>query len=170
MQSIVFGAYTDEIDKTKIYSRFDIDECFETVLNRFIVQAKSNVPLTIYGKGEHKRGFLSLNDSIQALMIAITNLPKKGETRVWNQLSEWHSMNDIAKMVQRVGTSKGYDVKTTKIKSPRTEKTEDHFYQYKTEILKSLGYKPTRTISEEISYCFNIVKKMSFEQPKITWK
>jgi nucleoside-diphosphate-sugar epimerase len=170
MQSVVFGAYTDEIDKSKIYSRFDTDESHGTVLNRFICQAKSNLPLTIYGKGEHKRGFLSLNDSIQALMIAIKSVPKKGRTQVWNQLSEWHSMNEIANMVQQVGAKLGYDVKTTKIKTPRNESTEDHYYNYKTDILKNFGYKPTRTIKEEIEYCFNIVNKGDFVNPKIMWK
>jgi len=170
MQSVVFGAYTDEIDNTKIYSRFDVDEAFGTVINRFICQAKSKVPLTIYGKGEHKRGFLSLNDSIQALMIAINNRPTKGKTRVWNQLSEWHSINSIASMVQQIGLKLGYDVKTTKIKTPRNEITDDHYYNYKTDILKSLGYKPTRTIKEEIEYCFKIVEERSFVNPKITWK
>jgi len=58
MQSIVFGSYTDDIDKSKIYSRFDVDESFGTVLNRFICQAKSKTPLTIYGKGEHKKIWL----------------------------------------------------------------------------------------------------------------
>ena len=170
MQSIVFGAYTDDIDKTKEYSRFDVDESFGTVLNRFICQAKSNTPLTIYGKGNHKRGFLSLNDSIQALMIAINNKPKQSRTQVWNQLSEWHSMNDVAKMVKDVGYKLGYDVKTTKIKTPRNEITNDHYYNYKTDILKNYGYKPTRTIQDEIKYCFNLVNPIKFINPEIKWK
>jgi len=170
MQSIVFGAYTKEINQSKIYSRFDTDEAYGTVLNRFICQAISDIPLTIYGKGNHKRGFLSLNDCIQALMIAINNKPEKNRTRVWNQLSEWHSMNDIAKMVQSVGKLSGYDVKIQHIKTPRNEITDDHYYNYKTNILKSLGYKPTRTIKEEIKYCFDLVKPQKFKKPKINWK
>jgi len=170
MQAVVFGSYTDEIHESKIYSRFDTDECFGTALNRFICQAKSDVPLTIYGKGDHKRGFLSLNDSVQALEIAINNRPKQGKVTVWNQLSEWHSINNIAKMVQKVGAKKGYDVKTTKIKTPRKEITDDHHYLYKTDILKSLGYNPTRSIQQEIDYCFNIVEERDFVNPKITWK
>lgn len=170
MQSIVFGAYTDEIEKSKIYSRFDTDEAFGTVLNRFICQARSNVPLTIYGKGDHKRAFLSLNDSIQALMIAVKNKPKAGRTQVWNQLSEWHSMNDIAKMVQDVGRIEGLDVKTIKVKNPRNESTDPHYYNYKTDILKSLGYLPTRTIKQEIAYCLKLIDKMSFEPSTIMWK
>jgi dTDP-D-glucose 4,6-dehydratase len=38
-----------------------------------MTQAIYSDELTVYGKGDHKRGFISLNDSIQALMIAIEN-------------------------------------------------------------------------------------------------
>jgi UDP-sulfoquinovose synthase len=83
MQSVVFGIYTDEIDQTKQSpSRFDSDEAFGTVINRFILQTVLDQPLTVYGYGEHQRGFLSLNDSVQALMIAVENEPEIGETRV----------------------------------------------------------------------------------------
>ena len=99
MQGVVFGAYTPEIDKYDIFSRFDFDEAGGTVLNRFIVQAILDIPLTIYGDGEHKRSFLSLNDCIQALMIAVDNPPEQSIVQTWNQLSEWHSMNDIAQMI-----------------------------------------------------------------------
>jgi len=71
----------------------------------------------------------------------------------------------------RVNTKKfGYNVKTTKIKTPRNEITEDHYYNYKTDILKNYGYKPTRTIQEEIEYCFKLVKPTDFTNPKINWK
>ncbi|MFW6312240.1 MAG: NAD-dependent epimerase/dehydratase family protein [Nanoarchaeota archaeon] len=82
MQGVVFGLYTPECDREKIFTRFDSDEAFGTVLNRFIIQALLGKDLTIYGEGKHQRGFISLNDSIQALEIAIENEPKKGEARV----------------------------------------------------------------------------------------
>lgn len=154
-QSIVFGSYTDEIDKTEVYSRLDVDEAGGTVLNRFIVQALIGQPLTIYGEGNHQRGFISLNDSIQALSLAIKNPADKGKVQVWNQLSEWHSINDLAKMVQEVipGTEIEY------IHSPRPEYTGYHYYNYVTEKLKNLGYKPTRSIKKEIEYVANLLKQ-----------
>jgi len=144
----------DEIDKTKIYSRLDSDEAGGTVVNRFVVQAVLGIPLTVYGQGEHQRGFISLNDSIQALEIAINNPAKSGKVQVWNQLSEWHSMNDIAQMVVDVVG----DVKVEHIDTPRNEHTGEHYYKYTVDILKKLGYKPTRTIKEEIEYVYNILK------------
>ena len=152
MQGVVFGCYTDEIDESKIFSRFDFDEAGGTVINRFCIQAILGIPLTIYGHGDHKRSFLSLNDSIQALMIALHNTPDPGEVQTWNQLSEWHSMNNVAEMVVKAGKEIGLDVKTQHIETPRLEKTTDHYYNFITKNLTSKGYVPTRTISEEIKY------------------
>jgi len=175
-QSVVFGAYTDEIDETKVFSRFDSDEAGGTVVNRFIVQAVLGVPLTVYGEGKHQRGFLSLNDSIQALEIAINHEAVNGRVQVWNQLSEWHSMNDIALMVSDVIGG----VKIDHIKSPRSEYTGEHYYKYTVNILKNLDYKPTRSIKNEIEYVYNILKPLyergmleclrNVVNPKITWK
>lgn len=156
MQSVVFGNYTEESAKTGILSPLHSDEAFGTVINRFIVQAKLGVPLTVYGEGKHRRGFLALNDSVQALEIAVNNPPEPGRTRVWNQLSEWHSMNDLAEMVKETVESidEGKTVEISHIPTPRNEHTGEHYYNYKTDILKSLGYVPTRTIKEEIAYTY----------------
>ncbi len=157
MQSIVFGAYTDEIEETKLRTRFDSDEMGGTVINRFIVQAILGEPLTIYGKGEHQRGFISLNDSIQALEIAVNNPPNPGRPQVWNQLSFWQSINSLAEKIQEIGKEFDLDVQKQHIETPRNESTEDHYYKYICEILPSLGYKPTRTLEDEIRYVFNLL-------------
>jgi UDP-sulfoquinovose synthase len=173
-QSVVFGAYTDEIDQTKIYSRLDSDEAAGTVINRFVVQAVLGVPLTVYGEGKHQRGFLSLNDSVQAMMLAVENPAEVGKTQVWNQLSEWHSMNALAGMTKQVCS----DVKIAHIPTPRNEHTGDHYYKYITQKLAKLGYKPTRTIEQEIKYVYDLLNlhKTDLEDlksvvmPKITWR
>ena len=157
MQGVVFGGYTDEIDKTKIFSRFDSDEAGGTVINRFIVQSVLGEPLTVYGQGEHKRSFLSLNDCIQALMIAFINPAKKGEVQTWNQLSEWHSMNKLAYMVKKVGEENGLSVKVENILTPRMERTTEHYYNFITNNLTDKGYVPTRTIEQEINYMIKLL-------------
>ena len=176
-QSVVFGAYTDDIDKSKIYSRLDSDEAGGTVINRFIVQTLLGIPLTIYGEGKHQRGFISLNDSVQALMIAVKNEPESGHVQVWNQLSEWHSMNEIAGMVIEVAESRGMEISAQHIPSPRTEYTGNHYYNYSTEKLASFGYKPTRTILQEVDYVFNVLAETNEYNdlkdvviPKIKWR
>ena len=173
-QSVVFGSYTDEIDQTKVYSRLDTDEAGGTVVNRFIVQALLDIPLTIYGEGSHQRGFISLNDSIQAMMLAVENEAEPGKVQVWNQLSEWYSMTDIANMVVN---SAGKVVNVTHIPTPRNEYTGDHYYHYVTKKLKALGYAPTRTIEQEIQYTMGVLdNEVSRLQPlrdvvipKIKW-
>lgn len=161
MQGIVVGTYFDELEKTKINSPFWVDEAFGTVLNRFIAEARFDCPLTVYGKGEHKRPFLMLNDSLQAIEIAIKNRPEeKGKVRVWNQLSEWASINEMAEWVKEIVKKvDDKEVKINHIDTPRKEQTSAHFYKYKTDILKSLGYSPTRNIKDELEFTYNMLKK-----------
>lgn len=166
MQGIVFGAYTDLIDKTRIHSRFDFDEAGGTVINRFCVQAVLGIPLTVYGEGRHQRSFLSLNDCIQALIIALKNEPQKGKVQTWNQLSEWHSMNNVADMVVNSIHDIGMDVGIQHIDTPRMEYTGDHYYNFVTKNLTSKGYIPTRTINEEIQYVINNLVKNKKEIDK----
>lgn len=164
MQAVVFGAYTNEIEKSKMYTRLDTDAAFGTVCNKFMVQAILGMDLTVYGWGEHKRGFIALNDSIQALMIAINNdsnkdFPSDYSPRVWNQLSFWTSMNDLAYTVKRIAMKEfNINVGVEHIENPRHEITEaPKHYSYKTDILDSYGYKPTRTLEEELIYTMKIL-------------
>lgn len=165
-QAVVFGAYTDEIDKSKMYTRFDSDAAFGTVVNKFCLQSVLGQSLTIYGKGEHNRGFLTINDSIQALMIAINNddinefYGSDGfRPRVWNQLSFWLSINELAEKVKFIAKdSFGINVGVNHIDNPRHENTEKpKHYSYRTDVLKSYGYVESRTLDEEIEYVMNIL-------------
>jgi nucleoside-diphosphate-sugar epimerase len=90
-------------------------------------------------------------------MIALKNPPEKGVVQTWNQLSEWHSMNDIAQMVIDEGRENGLnelglEITAQWIDTPRVEFTGDHYYNFVTENLTNKGYVPTRTIKEEIGY------------------
>ena len=152
MQGIVFGLYTEDLNSSKNHTRFDSDECFGTVINRFCLQAILGEPLTVFGEGKHKRTFISLNDSIQALMIAVKNKARKGHVQVWNQLSEWHSMDDIANKVIEEASKLSIKVEKQYINTPRNEKTGEHYYNFITKKLDDFGYIPTRSIAEEIRY------------------
>jgi nucleoside-diphosphate-sugar epimerase len=103
------------------------------------------------------RSFLSLNDSVQALMIALKNPASVGLVQTWNQLSEWHSMNAIAEMVIDVGNEMGLNPKAQWIDTPRMEHTGDHYYNFITERLTSKGYIPTRKIKDEIRFCLELL-------------
>ena len=57
MQGPVYGIYTEEnLDSEALAPFFNYDELFGTVLNRFMVQAASGYPLTVYGAGGQQRG------------------------------------------------------------------------------------------------------------------
>jgi len=159
-QSVVFGLYTDETDRTGIYSRLDTDGCFGTVVNKFIVQALLNIPLTVFGEGKHQRGFLALQNSIDAIMLSIEQPPKRGKLRCFNQLSETWSINQLAMKVKEYVNR---DLKINYQESPRKEYTGDHYYKYVSEILPNMGYVPTRTIEDEIRYIFDKLDKEYIE-------
>ncbi len=73
-QGVVYGTVTDEVllDPALI-NRFDYDEVFGTVLNRFCAQAAIDWPLTVYGKGGQTRGFLDIRDTVRCVELACLN-------------------------------------------------------------------------------------------------
>ncbi|BAB59670.1 sulfolipid biosynthesis protein [Thermoplasma volcanium GSS1] len=150
MQGVVYGTRTEEIEKTGLYTRFDIDEVYGTALNRFTAEAIINEPITPYGKGGQTRGFLSLNDSIECLTLALENPPEFGEYRVFNQFDEKYSVNQLAEMVRDLYKEKfGKEPEIVHVDNPRVEK-EEHYYNPEHEKLKALGYKRTKDIKSEI--------------------
>lgn len=177
MQGVVYGTRTDEIVKDELLTRFDFDEVFGTVINRFCAQAVIGHKLTPYGKGGQTRGFIALIDSIQCLKIAIENPPAKGEYRVFNQLSKTYQVNELASIVQDVSRKQGIDVEIESIENPRVEK-EEHFYDVQVEKLPSLGFKETRYIEQEIEIMLKdllrfkerILAKKDAILPKPYWK
>ena len=75
-QGIIWGMNTEEtLLHPKLVNRFDYDSDYGTVLNRFIMQAACNIPLTIYGTGEQTRAFIHIENSMDCIEIAINNPP-----------------------------------------------------------------------------------------------
>ncbi len=100
-QGVVYG--TDDRRSRSdeaLINRFDYDEVFGTVLNRFCVQAAIGHPLTVYGKGGQTRGFLDIRDTVRCVEIACLNPAARGECRVFNQFTEQFSVLELAQMVQ----------------------------------------------------------------------
>ena len=150
MQGIVYRTKTSEIIDENFHTRFDFDEAFGTVINRFCAQAVIGHPLTVHGTGGQTRGFLALSDSIQCISLLIAKPPETGEYRVVNQFDEQYSVLEIAKMVENVGNKKGLNVSIKSKENPRLE-SEKHYYKADHNKLKELGFKRTREIDEEIS-------------------
>jgi len=182
MQGIVYGNWTEEIDEYESNTRLDSDEAFGTVFNRFVIQAMLDHSLTIYGEGKQKRGFLSLYDSIQCLMIAVKNSPKEGEYRTWNQLVDVKSMNEVADIVIDAAEYYGKKIMVQEVAPPRVEVTNDFYYKPTVKTLHKLGYVDDgTTMRDEAFYILDYFDKhpMSDEDkeklrnvivPKITWR
>ena len=141
-QGVVYGTITDEtaMDEALI-NRFDYDEVFGTVLNRFCVQAAVGHPLTVYGKGGQTRGFLDIRDTVRCVELACLNPAAPGECRVFNQFTEQFSVLEIAKLVQTAGKKLGLKVAIDQLPDPRVE-SEEHYYNAKHSKLIDLGLKP----------------------------
>ena len=149
MQGIVYGTKIDGMKDDTHNTRFDIDEAFGTVINRFCAQSVIGHPLTVHGKGGQTRGFLSLNDSIQCISLLIDNPPKDGEYRVVNQFDQQFSVLKLAKMIQSIGNDLGLNVEIKNKENPR-EEAEEHYYKADHKILFDLGFQRTREIEDEI--------------------
>jgi UDP-sulfoquinovose synthase len=173
MQGVVFGL--NEVDKDELLTRFDYDECFGTVINRFCVQALINHPLTIYGAGGQTRGYLPLKDSLQCLTLAIDNPPAKGEYRTLNQFESTYSVNALANEVIMAAMDLGLKVDNNPISNPRVE-AEEHYYNPVHQKLFDLGYVPTTDIRGEIAKLLKRLTpfKSSIRRevilPTITWR
>ncbi len=159
MQGPVYGIETEEsaLDE-RLMPNFHYDEIFGTVLNRFVVQAVIGYPLTVYGKGDQKRGFLNIKDTMQCIYLALENPAERGELRIFNQLTEVFSINDLAERVKRVGEKLGYKVEIEHIENPRVEK-EDHYYNPDYTGLLELGLKPHYLTDEVLEGFFKVVEK-----------
>ena len=123
-QGFVYGTNTPEMDMDfeNLCTSFHYDEVFGTILNRFFAQAVTNYPLTVYGKGNQKRGFLNLIDTINCVNIAAMNPPKKSEFRVFNQFTEFKTLNELAHDVQ-TASKKIVKVSVKKIKIQKKMET-----------------------------------------------
>jgi UDP-sulfoquinovose synthase len=155
MQGVVYGTYIDEMaDVAELRTRFDFDQSFGTAINRFCSQAIIGLPLTPYGKGQQKRGFLPLRDSMQCLGLALENPADKGEYRVFNQLEEVYSVTELAERVQKVGNERGLEVSIEPIENPRKE-AEVHYYNPDHQHLLDLGFQPTHDMESELRRMFD---------------
>ncbi len=148
-QGVVYGIETEETARDeRLVTRFDYDELFGTVLNRFCVQAVIGHPLTVYGAGHQTRGFLNIRDTLACVELAALNPAERGEFRVFNQFTEQFSVLELAGLVKEAGEHLGYGVEVRHYENPRVEK-EEHYYNAIHTKLLDLGLQPT-LLGEEL--------------------
>jgi UDP-sulfoquinovose synthase len=141
-QGVVYGIETEETARDeRLATRFDYDETFGTVLNRFCVQAVVGRPLTVYGKGGQTRGFLNIRDTLQCVELAVETPADAGDFRVFNQFTEQFSVGQLADLVKTSAAEVGIDVEIEHLDNPRVE-LEEHYYNATHTKLLELGLDP----------------------------
>jgi len=174
-QGVVYGVETEETARDeRLVTRFDYDELFGTVLNRFCVQAVIGHPLTVYGAGNQTRGFLNIRDTLACVELAALNPAERGEFRVFNQFTEQFSVLALAELVKEAGEHLGYSVEVQHYENPRVEK-EEHYYNAIHTKLLDLGLEPTllgEELVESIIHAIERHKGRVIEtaiEPKTRW-
>ncbi len=158
-QGVVYGADTDEtLLAPELATRFDYDQIYGTALNRFCIQSAVGYPLTVYGRGGQTRGYIHVRDTVRCIELAIQSEPKAGEFRVFNQITEWFSVNDLANRVQRVGNQMGLNVQLQQISNPRVE-LEEHYYNVVHTKLLDLGLQPHLLNDAEVEHLIDVAVK-----------
>ncbi len=141
-QGVVYGAATPEVERDPwLVNRFDYDDVFGTVLNRFCIEAAIGHPLTVYGKGGQTRGFLDIRDTVRCIELAVLHPPKPGEYRVFNQFTEQFNVLQLAEMVVEAAAKIGIEASVEHLADPRVE-AEEHYYNAKHTALLDLGLQP----------------------------
>lgn len=177
MQGVVYGTrdealYADERFRT----RFDFDQCFGTVINRFCAQAVAGIPITPFGSGRQRRGFLPLKDCMSCLVLTLERPPSPGEYRVINQFEETYEIMELAERVRDIAKAFKIDAEISPLENPRFE-AESHYYNPDRERLLEWGYRPTRDMASELNGMFEdllpnkgrILEKAHVLRPDIRW-
>ena len=175
MQGPVYGMSTAEADlDERLLPNFHYDDIFGTVVNRFLVQAVADVPLTVYGKGDQTRGYLNLRDTLQCVELAMNNPVEAGELRILNQFTETFSVNQLAERIRLAGSAVGLDVAVQSIDNPRKER-EQHYYNPKHTGLLELGLEPTYLTDRILADMLRLVMRYANRidrrkiMPRISW-
>lgn len=159
MQGPVYGIETDETQlDPRLRTIFNYDEVFGTVINRFLVQSVIGHPLTVYGRGGQTRGYLNIRDTLQCVSRAVEIPAAPGELRIFNQIMETFSVNELADIIAAAGRCRGHDVTVQHLENPRKE-AEEHYYNPTYQGLIELGVTPHCLTGEVLDGMFAVVEE-----------
>ena len=172
-QGVVYGQQTPETAcDERLATRFDYDAVFGTVLNRFVIQAVIGHPLTVYGTGGQTRGMIDIRDTVRCVQLACENPADRGEFRVFNQITEWMSVQQIAETIKAASPE---DVHIDYLPNPRVE-LADHYYNVTHTKLIELGLQPHLLSDTLIESLFEVTKRYAHRVrpeallPTVNWR
>lgn len=142
-QGIVWGTHTEQTRRhPQLINRFDYDGDYGTVLNRFLIQAAIDYPLTVHGTGGQTRAFIHIQDSVRCIELALAAPPERGQrVEIFNQMTETHCVRDLAELVAKVTGAR-----VAFLPNPRAEAAENDLVVDNRKFL-ALGLQPT-TLAE----------------------
>jgi UDP-sulfoquinovose synthase len=157
-QGIVWGTHTAETRRhEQLINRFDYDGDYGTVLNRFLIQAAVDYPLTVHGTGGQTRAFIHIQDSVRCIELALENPPAAGDrVKIFNQMTETHRVRDLAELV-----SKMTGAKIAYLPNPRKEADENELVVRNDQFL-SLGLEPTTLQDGLLGEIVDVAQKYAY--------
>jgi UDP-sulfoquinovose synthase len=161
MQGPVYGMTTDECRADPaLMPHFSYDAIFGTVINRFVVQAVAGIPLTVYGAGTQRRGFLNIKDTLQCMRLVLGTPPGAGELRICNQFVEVFSILELAERVATAARQHGLAAPVEHLANPRRE-AERHYYNPAHANLTALGLQPHLLTDDVIAEMIGVVRGLA---------
>ncbi len=157
-QGIVWGTHTDQTRRDEqLINRFDYDGDYGTVLNRFLIQAAIDYPLTVHGTGGQTRAFIHIQDSVRCIEIALANPPENADrVSIFNQMTETHRVRDLAELVSGLtGAEIAY------LPNPRKEADENDLI-VKNDRFMELGLDPIRLADGLLSEIVDVAQKYAY--------
>ncbi len=156
-QGIVWGTHTDQTRRhDQLINRFDYDGDYGTVLNRFLIQAAIDYPLTVHGTGGQTRAFIHIQDSVRCVELALGDAPRSGDrVRIFNQMTETHRVRDLATLV--AGLTGG---RVAYLPNPRKEADENDLVVRNDRFL-ALGLEPTTLADGLLTEIVEVARKFA---------
>ena len=154
-QGIVWGTHTEQTRMhPQLINRFDYDGDYGTVLNRFLIQAAIDYPLTVHGTGGQTRAFIHIQDSVRCIEIALGKPPARGDrVEIFNQMTETRRVRDLADLVSRLTGAR-----VANLPNPRKEAAENDLQVDNSKFL-ALGLQPTTLADGLLSEVVDIARK-----------
>jgi UDP-glucose 4-epimerase len=138
------------------------------VLPRFVQQALSGLPITVYGDGSQTRCFGWVGDIVRAL-VQLVQLPE-AEGRIFNIGSDEEvSINQLAEVVREV-TGSDSSIQYLSYEDAYGDDFEDMMRRVPdlTRIHETVGYHPTKTLAEIVAAVAEPLASKTARQPAVT--
>ena len=156
MQGVIYGLNTPELSvDPSLNTRFDIDEWWGTVINRFVAQTVVGAPMTIFGSGNQMRGYITVADAMQCMVRLLASPPEPGQYDVVNQVTDVFSVRQLADTIGRIGREEfGLKPMIQRIENPRVEAEEHPYEVLHTKLESEYGFVSDTKLEDEVRYMF----------------